>query len=108
MNTKNLTPALCALAVALTFATPALAANDTWSALTGLTGGSVGTVRQFALVAPTTMYAATDGDGIFSSSNLGVSWAPDSGGLVPGDGQEETAAMTVDTVVASGATAYAG
>jgi hypothetical protein len=107
MTPKRLIPALCATARCLAPTAPALAGNDTWTPLNGLTPAGAGTVRQYAQVG-STLYAATDGDGIFSSVNAGGLWTADSGGLVPSDGQPEADATTVDSIVSSGATAYAG
>lgn len=92
-----------ATALAAVTVAPAQAGIGTWSSLTGLTDAAGAQwVREYTRGAPpnvTTIYAATEGDGVFRSTNGGLSWSPFSSGLqgVPG-------AMDVRTVYADGAT----
>jgi hypothetical protein len=97
---------LLALAVPLLIAisaAPAQAGIGTWNSLPGLndaTGPSW--VREYATgVPPTTIYAATEGDGVYRSLNDGLTWSSFSSGL-------DAAAMNVRTVFSDGTTMYAG
>src|ERR1700754_713309 len=95
-------PALFAL-----FAPSAQAGLSTWSGLIGLNAGSGSSwVREYVTgTPPTTIYAHTEGSGVYRSVTDGVSWDPMNSGLttVPG-------AMNVRTILASstGTTVYAG
>src|SRR3954447_18943621 len=99
---------LLALAVPLLIAVsaaPAQAGLGTWNSLPGLNDASgAGWVRVYATgMPPTTIYAATEDDGVYRSLTDGLTWSKFSSGLesVPG-------AMSVRTVFTSGTTAYAG
>src|SRR3954470_19475991 len=76
-----------------------------WNGLPGLNAANgANWVREYATgLPPTTMYAATEGDGVYRSTTNGVTWSAFSSGLeaVPG-------AKNVRTVYTSAATAYAG
>jgi hypothetical protein len=78
---------------------------STWTSLVGLTAsdpGSPGWVRVYATgTPPTTIYAGTEGDGVFKSVDDGLTWAPFSSGL-DADG------LTVDAIYTSGGMVYAG
>src|SRR3954454_24429917 len=86
-------------------AAPASAGIGTWNALPGLNAAAGSSwVREYATgMPPTTIYAATEGGGVFRSLNDGLTWSSFSSGLntVPG-------AMDVRTVFADTTTAYAG
>ena len=91
---------LLALLTLLTFG--AAPARADWTGLPGLQ--AAGWVREYAIALPTlTLYAATEGNGVYRSTSGGLTWEPFSGGLdsVPG-------AMNVRTVFTSGADVYAG
>src|SRR4051794_30536986 len=97
---------LFAMFALLTFGTgTARAGIFDWNGLPGLNAGNgANWVREYTTgLPPTTMYAATEGDGVYRSTNNGITWSKFSSGLekVPG-------AMNVRTVYTSGATAYAG
>src|SRR3954470_19563990 len=76
-----------------------------WNGLPGLSAANgANWVCEYATgLPPTTMYAATEGDGVYRSTTSGVTWSAFSSGLetVPG-------AKSVRTVYTSAATAYAG
>src|SRR3954469_19437712 len=76
-----------------------------WNGLPGLSAANgANWVREYATgLPPTTMYAATEGDGVYRSSNNGVSWSAFSGGLDPNSGS-----YNVRTVYSSGLTEYIG
>src|SRR5690349_15322812 len=80
-------------------------ARADWTGLPGLDAAhSANWVREYATgLPPTTMYAATEGDGVYRSLLNAVDWQPFNAGLtgIPG-------AMDVRTVYTSGTTAYAG
>lgn len=85
-------------------ATPASAALNSWSGLGGLNAANnAHWVREYtAGVVPTTIYAATEGNGVYKSDNNGVTWAPMNTGLdAPG-------AKDIRTVFKSGTTMFAG
>src|SRR3954452_4559694 len=97
---------LLALAVPLLIAisaAPAQAGIGTWNSLPGLDDASGPSwVREYATgVPPTTIYAATEGDGVYRSVNDGLTWSSFSSGLDAG-------AMNVRTVFSDGLTMYAG
>ena len=85
--------------------TPALAGPANWTGLIGLNDAQGPSwVREYATgTVPTTLYAATEGDGVWKSTNDGVSWTDFSGGL-----ENHPGAKDVRTVYTSGATVYAG
>ena len=94
-----LVPAVLALS-----ATPASAGLNTWSTLGDLDADSGASwVREYATgIVPTTIYAATEGNGVYRTDNNGLDWEPMISGLdAPG-------AKDVRTVFTSGTTAYAG
>jgi photosystem II stability/assembly factor-like uncharacterized protein len=80
----------------------ALAQGDTWTSLGGPDGGIV---RALAVdpVTPSTVYAATDGGGVFKSADGGGSWTAINAGLSSGS---TVMALAVDPVTPS--TVYAG
>src|SRR5215475_9933899 len=84
---------------------PALAGPANWTGLVGLNDAQGPSwVREYATGAvPTTLYAATEGDGVWKSVTDGVSWTDFSGGL-----ENYPGAKDVRTVYTSGATVYAG
>jgi hypothetical protein len=99
---------LLALAVPLLLATsaaPAQAGLGTWNALPGLNAGAgAGWVREYATaIPPTTIYAATEGGGVYRSLTDGLTWNAYNSGLesIPG-------AKDVRTVFTSGLSVYAG
>lgn len=83
-------------------ATPAHAGLGSWTSLSGLTSASnADWVREYVRASPpnvTHLYAATEDDGVFRSTNAGVSWSAFNSGLtaIPG-------AKNVRTVYADGA-----
>src|ERR1700709_327728 len=84
----------------------ALSPTDTWFGLPGLNAASGAQwVREYATgTPPTTIYAATEGDGVFKSVNDGLTWSSFSSGL-----SSVPSAMDVRTVYASGlSTVWAG
>ena len=90
--------------VPILLAVTAAPANADWLGLPGLSAPGADWVREYTTaVPPTTIYASTEGDGVYRSVNNGLTWSPFSAGLdtVPG-------AMNVRTVYTSGTTAYAG
>lgn len=93
-----LVPAALALGAA-----PAQAAPDKWSGLIGLNAASGASwVREYAVSLPSTLYAATEGGGVYRSTNLGLNWTKMSGlDEIPG-------ARNVRTVFTSGSSVYAG
>src|SRR6478752_10077104 len=98
-------PLLTTVAVStlVTFAA-APAAHADWLGLPGLGAGTADWVREYATDSTKiTMYAATEDDGVFRSTNNGVTWSAFNTGLegVPG-------AKNVRTVFTSGTTVYAG
>ncbi len=97
----RLLPTLLAVFAVLTAG--AAPARADWLGLPGLQ--AAGWVREYATASiPTTMYAATEGNGVYKSVTNGLTWSSFSSGLttVPG-------AMDVRTVFTSGAsTVYAG
>jgi hypothetical protein len=85
-------------------ATPASAALNTWSGLGGLNAANnAHWVREYtAGVVPTTIYAATEGNGVYKTENNGLSWAAMNSGLdAPG-------AKDIRTIFKSATTIYAG
>src|SRR3954471_14989814 len=101
---------LLVVAVPLVFALLAPSANaglNSWSGLIGLNAGSGSSwVREYTTgTPPTTIYAATEGSGVYRSLTDGVNWEPMNSGLtgVPG-------ALNVRTVLPSstGTTVLAG
>lgn len=98
-------PLLTTVAVStlITFAA-APAADANWLGLPGLGSGTADWVREYATDSTkVTMYAATEDDGVFRSTNNGVTWNAFNTGLdgIPG-------AKNVRTVFTSGTTVYAG
>lgn len=97
--------AAAATAAALLMAAPAAQAGlSTWTPLPGL-GAAFGAdwVRTYATGTPsTTLYAGTEGDGVFRSITGGLEWEPFS------DGLDAPAARDVRVVFSSGGAAYAG
>ncbi|MBE2316476.1 hypothetical protein DVA67_010850 [Solirubrobacter sp. CPCC 204708] len=94
---------LAAVSTLMTFAA-APAANANWLGLPGLNSGAANWVREYATDSTlSTMYAATEDDGVFRSVTNGLTWEAFNAGLagVPG-------AMNVRTVFTSGTTVYAG
>jgi len=85
--------------------TPAAAAQANWGALTGLNhasgGGWVRALERDA-VAPTTVYAATEGGGVFRSTNGGGSFSPLSAGLVTGSARTVRAILPLAGRVLAG------
>ncbi len=104
MRTRLLIAAAVLLAATLVTA-PAQANLNTWGGLTGLNAASgANWVREYATgLPPTTIYAATEGDGVWKSVNDGLTWTNFSSGLECACG-----AMNVRTVYTSGTTVYAG
>jgi hypothetical protein len=94
---------LLALALLALFAAPAQAGLSTWTSLAGLSELSGASwVRVYASGSPpTTIYAGTEGDGVFRSLNDGLSWEPFSSGLA-GEG------MSIRAIFTSGGKVYAG
>jgi hypothetical protein len=100
---------LLVVAVPLLLALSAPSANaglNSWSGLIGLNAASGSSwVREYATGTPLTIYAATEGGGVYRSVTDGVSWSPMNAGLtgVPG-------ALNVRTVLpsSSGTTVLAG
>ena len=96
---------ILAAVTTLVVAAPAHAGLSTWSGLPGLNSGSgANWVREYATgTPPTTIYAATEGDGVYRSVTDGVTWAPFNTGLdgVPG-------AKDVRTVFTAGGKVFAG
>lgn len=85
-------------------AVPARAGLSSWTSLSGLDAASgANWVRTYATgTPPTTIYAGTEGDGVFRSVTSGVTWAPFSSGLnAPGS-------KNVRTIFTSASTVYAG
>jgi hypothetical protein len=102
-SSLKLLPALVPAVLAMS-ATPASAGINTWTGLGGLNAASdAHHVREYtAGVVPTTIYAATEGNGVYKTENNGLSWAPMNSGLnAPG-------AKDIRTVFKSGTTMYAG
>jgi len=87
----------------LALAPAARAGLSSWSSLPGLTSASgADWVRVYATgTPPTTIYAGTEGDGVFESVTDGASWVPFSGGLT-------SAAKNIRTIYASSGKVYAG
>jgi hypothetical protein len=95
--------ALVAVLALVTLAPAAHAGLSDWTSLTGLTeSDGASWVRVYATgTPPTTMYAGTEGDGIYKTTNDGLSWSPFSTGL---EGQ----GMSIRTIYTSGGKVYAG
>src|SRR6478735_7580967 len=93
-------PLLLTLSVA-----PPQAGLGSWTSMSGLTAPGSTWVREYATgTPPTTIYAATEYDGVFRSVNDGLKWEPYNTGLEAFPG-----AMSVRTVFTSGpSTVYAG
>src|SRR3954471_7097695 len=90
-------PALVlAAALALIACSTAQAGLSTWSSLPGLDAASnANWVRVYANEGPpkiNVLYAGTEGDGVYKSTNAGLTWAPFSGGL------DEQAARNIRTI----------
>jgi hypothetical protein len=100
-RTRSLAAAVAALLL-LALAPAAHAGLSTWTSLPGLTAASNASwVRVYTTgTPPTTIYAGTEGSGVFRSVNDGVSWSPFSGGLPAGE--------NIRTIYVSGSTVYAG
>ncbi|MEA2481791.1 MAG: hypothetical protein QOJ07_3713 [Thermoleophilaceae bacterium] len=86
-------------------AAPAQAGLSNWTSLPGLNSASgANWVREYATgTPPTTIYAATEGDGVYRSVTDGVSWSNFSSGL-----ESTPGAMDVRTVFNAGGKVYAG
>jgi hypothetical protein len=86
-------------------AVSAAPAQADWLSLPGLSAPGSSWVREYTTspTQPATIYASTEGSGVWRSTDNGLSWKDFSDGLktVPG-------AMNVRTVYISGTTAYAG
>src|SRR5215211_7624811 len=99
MRHRPLLTLLAALTV-LTFG--AAPARADWLGLPGLQ--AAGWVREYTTSTATlSMYAATEGNGVYRSTNNGLTWSSFSSGLT-----SVPAAMNVRTVFTSGTTVYAG
>ncbi len=88
----------------LGIAAPAQAGLSRWTPLIGLTGADgADHVRMYATgTPPTTLYAATEGDGVFRSLTDGLTWEPFSSGL------DAPAARDVRVVYSGGGAIWAG
>ncbi len=88
----------------LGIATPAQAGLSRWTPLVGLTGADgADHVRMYATgTPPTTLYAATEGDGVYRSLTDGLTWEPFSSGL------DAPAARDVRVVYSGGGAIWAG
>ena len=75
--------ALLTVACFALIAPVAHAGLSSWTSLAGLTANDgANWVRVYATgTPPTTIYAGTDGDGVFKSTDDGLTWAPFSSGL---------------------------
>ena len=96
--------AALATAALLWLAAPAQAGLSRWTPLVGLTGAAgADHVRMYATgTPPTTLYAATEGDGVFRSLTDGLAWSDFSAGLdAPG-------ARDVRVVYSGGGAVWAG
>ncbi|MCW3065098.1 MAG: hypothetical protein JWN32_2270, partial [Solirubrobacterales bacterium] len=106
-STTRITRAAAGLAalclILLLGAGSARAGFSSWSSLPGLTAaGGADWVRVYATgTPPTTIYAGTEGDGVFQSVTDGVGWAPFSGGLPAGG-------KNIRTLYVSSGKVYAG
>lgn len=103
--TRRLLFCILSFATALIAAAPAHAGLSTWTSLSGLTtAAGADHVREYTRgTPPTTIYAATEDDGVFRSTNAGASWSAFNSGLteIPG-------AKNVRTVFADGSRMLAG
>ncbi len=91
-------------AALLGLAAPAQAGLSRWTPLIGLTGADgADHVRMYATgTPPTTLYAATEGDGVYRSVTDGLTWEPFSRGL------DAPAARDVRVVYSGGGAIWAG
>jgi hypothetical protein len=104
MTTRPRWIAAALAALFLLAAAPAARAGlSTWSSLPGLTAANNASwVRVYTTgTPPTTIYAGTEGDGVFESLTDGATWAPFSGGL-------SGAALNIRTIYVSSGKVYAG
>lgn len=101
-GTRGLITAAMAAAILLTGAGTAQAGLSTWDNLPGLNAAAgAGWVRVYAAdTVPTTLYAGTEGDGVFKSTNSGLTWSAFSGGLPAGS--------NVRALLTGGGKVYAG
>ena len=99
---RLLLAAATATASLIAAAPAAHAGLGTWTSLSGLTAaGGASWVREYTRASPpnvTHLYAATEGDGVYRSTNSGLSWSPFNAGL-----EGVPAAKQVRTVYADGA-----
>ncbi len=105
-RTRNLLrTSLAVLAVATAAAVTAPTAQaglSTWSSLPGLDApAGASWVRAYAFDVPTTIYAGTEGAGVYRSTTAGLSWAPFRDGLmdVPGGRNIRTIHVSGSTVL---------
>src|SRR3954469_11524520 len=103
MRHRSLVMLIAMLLLATTGAGTAWAGPLDWNGLPGLSAANgANWVREYTTgLPPTTMYAATEGSGVYRSTDNGVSWTPVNSGRTG-------AALSVRTVYTSGTTAYAG
>jgi hypothetical protein len=96
-------PVCIAVALLALVAPAARAGLSTWTSLAGLSEvNGASWVRVYATgTPPTTIYAGTEGDGMFKSVNDGLSWEPFSSGL-EGEG------MSIRAIFTSNSKVYAG
>jgi hypothetical protein len=91
--------ALITIFCLLVLAAPAPGATTTWTATSGLT---TQWTREFE-PHNGALYAGTEGDGVFTSSNAGLTWSPLSGGLTSVSG-----AMNIRSLDSIGGTLFTG
>src|SRR3954469_10652785 len=105
MRHRSLVMLIAMLLLATTGAGTAWAGPLDWNGLPGLSAANgANWVREYATgLPPTTMYAATEGDGVYRSVNNGITWSAFNGGLDPNSGS-----YNVRTVYSSGLTEYIG
>jgi len=86
LRLRTCTSAVLGALIALAVAAPAQAAPSSWSSLLGLTAlQNASWVRAYAVdTTPTTIYAGTEGSGVFRSLNSGGTWSTFSTGLPAG------------------------
>ena len=102
---RALAGAAVAAAAALLAAAPAAEAGfSTWTPLSGLDAASGASwVREYEFAPPTTVYAGTEGNGVYRSDTAGLSWRPFNDGLL-----EIPGARDIRDVYADGPRVYAG
>lgn len=75
-----------------------------WTSLPGLSAaGGASWVRDYEFAAPATVYASTEGSGVYRSTDAGLTWRPFNDGLMEIPGGRD-----VRSVLASGSTVLAG